>query len=235
MVRNFKQEDGTYLFPMELAGRKCEEQRAVRAADVQKAKLDGYKVDWVKFGYRIFEAVLIPMSEERFKELVRDEDNRQKAARVEGRCMISNGNGGLIRCPERIPNPLYGVDENQPKTLKNDCATCIYNTLDKLDYHTQSLSHSGNFNEDGEEEDMEIPCGIASNGDLYEFYCERVLQFVEEKFPDNVETMKLLLQGYTRTEAAEELGVHRNTPRNQVNAMKEELTKVLDDLFSMFG
>ena len=91
------------------------------------------------------------------------------------------------------------------------------------------------FNEDGEEEDMEIPCGIASNGDLYEFYCERVLQFVEEKFPDNVETMKLLLQGYTRTEAAEELGVHRNTPRNQVNAMKEELTKVLDDLFSMFG
>ena len=48
-------------------------------------------------------------------------------------------------------------------------------------------------------------------------------------------TMKLLLQGYTRTEAAEELGVHRNTPRNQVNAMKEELTKVLDDLFSMFG
>lgn len=234
MVRNFRQEDGTYLYPMELADKKCEEDRAARDADIAQAKHDGYKVDWVKFGYRIFEAVLIPMSEERFKELVRDEDNRQKAARVEGRCMISNGNGGLIRCPERIPNPLYG-EEGQPKTLKNDCASCIYNTLDKLDYHTQSLSHSGNFNEDGEEEDMEIPCGIASDGDLYEFYCERVLQFVEEKFPDNVETMKLLLQGYTRTEAAEELGVHRNTPRNQVNAMKEELTKVLDDLFSMFG
>lgn len=26
-----------------------------------------------------------------------------------------------------------------------------------------------------------------------------------------------------------------NTPRNQVNAMKEELTKVLDDLFAMFN
>lgn len=233
MVRKFKQEDGTYLYPMELAGKKCEEDRTARAADIAQAKLDGYKVDWVKFGYRIFEAVLIPMSEERFKELVRDEDNRQKAARVKGRCMINNGNGGLIRCPERIPNPLYG-EEGQPKTLKNDCSTCIYNTLDKLDYHIQPISHSGNFSEDGEEEDMEITCGIASNGELYEFYCERVLQFVEDRFPRNVETMKLLLQEYSRTETAEKLGVHRNTPRNQVNSMKEDLTKMLDDLFAMF-
>lgn len=233
MVRNFKQEDGTYLCPMELAGKQCEEDRAARAADIAQAKHDGYKVDWVKFGYRIFEAVLIPMSEERFKMLVRDEDNRQKAARVEGRCMISNGNGGLIRCPERIPNPLYG-EEGQPKTLKNDCSTCIYNTLDRLDYHTQSLSHSGNFNEDGEEEDIEIPCGIVGSGELYEFYCEKVLQFVEDRFPDNIETMRLLLQEYSRTETAEKLGIHRNTPRNQVNSMKEELTKMLDDLFAMF-
>lgn len=233
MVKNYKQEDGIYLFPMELAGRKCEEDRAARAADIVKAKLEGYRVDWVKFGYRIFEAVLIPMPEARFKELVRDEDNRQKAVRVEGRCMISNGSGGVIRCPERIPNPLYG-EEGQSKTLKNDCSTCIYNTLDKLDYHTQSLSHSGNFNEDGEEEEMEIPCGIASNGELYEFYCEKMLQFVEDRFPDNVETMKLLLQEYSRTETAEKLGVHRNTPRNQVNSMKEDLTKMLDDLFAMF-
>lgn len=234
MVRNYRQEDGTYLFPMELAGRECEEDRMARNADVKKAKLDGYRIDWVKFGYRIFEAVLIPMSEERFKQLVRDEDNRQKAERIAGRCMIGNGEGGLIRCPERIPNPLYG-EEGQPKTLKNDCATCIFNTLDKLDYHTQSLSHSGKFNEDGVEEDVDIPCRIAGNGKLYEFYCERVMQFVQERFPDNVETMKLLLQDYSKTEAAKELDIHRNTPRNQINAMKEELKGMLDDLFAMFS
>lgn len=233
MVKNFRLEDGTYLYPMELAGKKCEEDRMARAADIAQAKIEGYKVDWVKFGFRIFEAVLIPMSEEKFKELVRDEDNRQKAERVEGRCMISNGNGGLIRCPERIPNPLYG-EEGQPKTLKNDCASCIYNTLDKLDYHMQSLSRSGNFTEDGEEEDMEIPCGIASDGALYELYCEKVIQFVEEKYPDNLETIKLLLQDYSRSEAAKELNIHRNTPRNQVNAMKDELMEMLDGLFSLF-
>ena len=234
MVKNYRQEDGTYLFPMELAGKKCEEDRMARNADVTVAKQEGYRVDYVKFGYRIFEAVLIPVTEEKFREMVRDEDNRQKAARIEGRCMISNGCGGLIRCPERIPNPLYG-EEGQPKTLKNDCATCIYNTLDKLDYHTQSLSHSGNFDENGEEEDMEIPCRIAGNGELYDFYCDRVLQFVGEKFPDNVETMRLLLKEYSRTEAAEELGIHRNTPRNQVNSMKKELTDMLDGLFAMFS
>lgn len=234
MVRNFRQEEGIYLFPMELVNKKRKEEKEARKADICMANHEGYKIDWVKFGYRIFEAVLIPMSEEKFKELVRDEDNRQKAARVTGRCMISNGDGCLIRCPERIPNPLYG-EEGQPKTLKNDCATCIFNTLDKLDYHTQSLSHCGNFNEDGEEEDMEIPCGIAGKGDLYEMYCEQVLTFVEDKFPDNVETMKLLLQEYSRTEAAEKLGLHRNTPRNQVSSMKQELTGMLDNLFAMFS
>lgn len=233
MVKNFRQEDGTYLFPMELAGKKCNEDRMARAADIYTAKQENYKIDFVKFGYRIFEAILIPVNEERFKMLVRDEDNRQKAARIDGRCPISNGKGGVIRCPERIPNPLYG-EEGQPKTLKNDCATCIYNTLDKLDYKTQSLSHSGTFNEDGEEEDIEIPCGIASDGDLYEFYCKRVVEFVEKNFPDNVETMKLLLQEYSRTDAAEALGLHRNTPRNQINSMKKELTEMLDSLFAMF-
>ena len=38
MVRNFKQEDGTYLYPMELAGKQCEEDRAARAADIAQAK-----------------------------------------------------------------------------------------------------------------------------------------------------------------------------------------------------
>lgn len=96
MVRNYRQENGTYLFPMELAGRKCQEDRTARAADILKAKLDGFSVDYVKFGYRIFEAVLIPVTEERFKDLVRDEDNRQKVVRIEGKCPISNGNGGII-------------------------------------------------------------------------------------------------------------------------------------------
>lgn len=82
---------------------------------------------------------------------------------------------------------------------------------------------------------MEIPCGIADKGDLYEMYCEQVLAFVEDKFPDNVETMKLLLQEYSRTETAEKLGLHRNTPRNQVNSMKQELTGMLDNLFAMFS
>lgn len=233
MVRNYRQEDGTYLFPMELAGRKCAEDRMARTSDISTAKWEGYKVDWVKFGCRIFEAVLVPVSEEEFKEFVRSEDNRQKATRIEERCMVGNGKGELIRCPERLPNPLYG-EEGQPKTLKNVCTSCAYYTLDKLDYRTQSLSHSGNFDEDGEEEDMEIPCGITSNSSRYELYCRRVIDFVEKRFPGSVEMMKLLLQEYSKAEIAEELDIHRNTPRNQVNTMKEELREMIDDLFEMF-
>ena len=51
MVKNYRQEDGTYLFPMELAGKKCEEDRMARNADVTVAKREGLKVDFVKFGY----------------------------------------------------------------------------------------------------------------------------------------------------------------------------------------
>ena len=233
MVTNYSQEDGTYLFPMELSGRKCEEDRMSREADIKLAKHKGYRVDWVKFGCRIFEAVLIPVSEENFKAMVRDEDNRQKAARIEGRCPISNGKGGVIRCPERIPNPLYG-EEGQPKTLKNDCSTCIYYTYDRLSYATQSLSHSGRYNEDGEEEDLEIPCRIAGGGDIYEMYCEKVLELVKEKFPENLEMMEMLLQEYTRKETAEKLGIHRNTPQNRINSMKEDIMNLLEGMFEMF-
>lgn len=233
MVKNFKQEDGTYLYPMELAGRKCEEDRAARAADIRLAKLEGYKVDWVQVGYRVFEAVLIPMSEERFKQLIQDEDRRQKAARIEGRCPIPNGRGGVIRCPERIPNPLYG-QPGEPKTLKNDCVNCPYNTLDKPDYSTKSLSHSGIYNEDGEEMEMEIPCGFMPDADKYEYYCNEVLRFVEKNYPDYRDTMELLLQDFEKKEVAERLGVHRNTPTNQVNAMKDELRELIDNLFSMY-
>ena len=60
----------------------------------------------------------------------------------------------------------------------------------------------------------------------------KLLQFY---IGDGIQWMKLLLLEYSRTETAEKLGDHRNTTRNQVNAMKEDLTKMLDDLFSMFG
>lgn len=227
MVRLFRQEDGRYLIPMELP-----KDEMARAALLESARLNGYKVDWVQWGFRKFEAILIPGTEQEFHEYIKEESNNQKRLVREGRCIIGSDAGGAKRCPERIPNPLYG-EPGQPKTIFNDCTSCPHNKDGRFG-HMLSLSHCVGSGEDAWEHDDDIPVGIAWDGDMYEQYCENVLDFVEKKFPDNLETMKLLLQGYSRTEAAERLGIHRNTPRNQVNSMKEELTEMLDCLFAMF-
>lgn len=227
MVKVFRQENGSYLIPMELP-----KDEMARAALLESAKLNGYKMDWVQWGFRKFEAILIPGTEQEFHEYIKEESNNQKRLIREGRCIIGSDAGGAKRCPERIPNPLYG-EPGQPKTIYNDCSSCPHNK-NGIYGHLVSLSHSGENGDDNEEYDDDIPVNIAGNGELYEQYCKSVLDFVEERFPDNLETMKLLLQEYSRTETADRLGIHRNTPRNQVNSMKDELTEMLDGLFAMY-
>lgn len=232
MVNNFKLPNRMYLLPMELPGTRDKKEMMTRNDMIENAKVNHYKTGWVRVGYRIFEAVLVPVTEDVFNEKMREEYREQQKAKVDGRCVISI-NGVSIRCPLRIPNPLYSK-KGQPKTLKKDCAACKYNTLDKPDFNTMSLSHSGIFDEDGEEYVMDPPCGIIDEGTLYEIYCVKVLEFVEKRFRDNVEIMELKLRGYSDTEIAKKLHMHRNTVGNRMKDMKEELLEFLENLFVLY-
>lgn len=213
---------------MELPEKKSPEEIQARAALLQSAKLNGYKVDWVQWGFRKFEAILVPGTEHDFHEYIKEESNSQKRIIREGRCIIGSDAGGVKRCPERIPNPLYG-EPGQPKTVYNDCVTCPHNK-DGCCGHMASISHSGEYSEDGEEYDIDIPVGIAPDDYIYEFYCEQVMEFVRKKYPKAEGMMELLLQGMEKTEIARTLGVHRNTPGNQLKAMKEDLLKFIDTI-----
>lgn len=234
MYKNFKLNNGTYLYPMEIPRKGNDPaEKMDRETVITDAKSKGYNIAQVRVGGRTYEAVLVPVTEDVFWDLMRDDDKKQKSVRIDGRCMIGNGKGVLIRCPERVLNPRYG-EEGQPKTLKVDCATCDKNTFDKPDFYMMSLSHSGAFNEDGEEYNLEIPCGMASEGDLYEIYCRETKDFVKKNYPKNLNTMEKKLQENSDTETAKDLDIHRNTVRNQVNTMKEDLIEMLDNLSAIY-
>ena len=220
MVKVFRQADGSYLVHMELP-----KDKEARESLLKYAKLKGYKVDWVKYGYRKFEAVLVPGDEELFNEYMKEESSEQKKNVSEGRGQVEGVNGRPKRCHEGIPNPIYG-EPGQPKTIFNDCGSCPYNRDGKCGQN-ESLTH---IDEDGEEYETEIPVGIAPDAYLYEMYSEKIMNFVRAEYPKSSGAIELLLQGEDRIKVAELLELSRNTPRNQVNAMKDDLKKFIDSI-----
>lgn len=226
MTTRFKQKDGSYLIPMELP------ESDDRQTMMTLARIKGYKIDWVRWGYRIFKAVLVPGTEEQFRAYIGEEDRRQKAARVDGRCPVPDGRGGVMRCPERLPNPEYN-GEGDAKTIKNDCDTCVFYTLHKKDYSTavfSDLEHDS-MDEDGEEIPFEIPVGMLPEADVYEMAVKAILRMVKQKHPQRHDDIKLRLEEYNRKEVGEML----NKPSSSVYKLGIQLTRdildVIEDLW----
>ncbi|WP_298031019.1 LuxR C-terminal-related transcriptional regulator [uncultured Dysosmobacter sp.] len=225
MVTVFRQEDGSYLVPMELP-----EDKGARKALLDYAKIQGYKVDTVQYGYRKYRAVLVPGSEGLFHSYIAEEGRNQRYAQLDRRCLIPGEDGNLKRCPLRIPNPNYG-EPGENKTVINDCKDCPHrDSLRKVTSAPISMTGVGGFSEDGEQEDMEIPVGIAPDGDLFEKYSSEVMDFIREKYPEHAEMMQMLFDGYRVKEIAEKLNINRDTVRNRVKSMKKDLTKFIDSI-----
>ena len=62
----------------------------------------------------------------RYLDLIKDEMRWQDEKKQNGRCRIPDGNGGVKRCPRRMPNPDYVEGGNAPKTLPVKCEGCVY-------------------------------------------------------------------------------------------------------------
>ena len=148
MVTKFKLDNGNYLIPIELPGK--DGKRTAEEEEAAKALIEGAKqehpeafVTAVKWGWRVFKAIVIEGNRELYETIVHEEDVVQKRKIRDDRCIISDGNGRTIRCPLRLPNPEY--DPNKPtgegnrKTIKNSCDGCPYNTFDRPDFTNQSL------------------------------------------------------------------------------------------------
>ncbi len=227
-----------YFFPMELTS----------DADREYARFCGFEIGMARLGYRHFLAIFVPCkdrivdktgrdifietSEERqrarYLEYIKDELREQDAAKQDGRCVIPDGKGKTKRCPCRIPNPGYVPGGDQPKTLPVRCEGCKFEAFRQA--HTFiPLSSLDYENESSETESYEVPAPDGyGEGDRYERMEAGFIAYVHDRNPKLEDLARLLLQEYTRSEAARELGMPLSTAGSRREKLMELCREFLD-------
>ena len=234
-------DDYDYFFPMEVTS----------LADKEKARLNGLEIGLARLGFRCFEAIFFPCKDEvidengktvyldtpseiqhrRFLDLIQDEMNWQDRVKQDGRCPIPDGNGGVMRCPYRVPNPDFvsGRDEGKkPKTLPVKCEGCIYEQFRQA-HTTVTFSCLDHEDEDGEMESYEAPApNNYYEGERYERMREAFLEYVKEHNDRLTDLAELLTLDYNRSEAARELGMATSTAASRRELLKDLCRQFLD-------
>lgn len=241
MVSKFKIGDDKYLIPLELPGENGK--RTPEEAEAAEALIAGVKQEYpsayvstVKWGWRIFKAVVIEGDRELYKTLIHEEDVMQKRKILEDRCIISDEAGKAMPCPPRLSNPDYDPskpnDKDNPKTLKNSCEGCPYNTFDRPDFTNQSLEAMA---EQAEDDDEDLPdrlkTTMQSESDRYLAARNEVLAFIAKEYPDRLLEFSMLLSEVKRSEVAKHLGKNTSSLYKISKKLKRDLWDLLDSLW----
>ena len=241
-----------YYFPREITDSTDTEQKDLAHADREYAKLNHLQVGLARLGFRTFEAIFIPCKhstygpkgnlvfldtpeeEQRriFLDLIKDEMKWQDEIKQDGRCQIPDGNGGVKRCPCRIPNPNYVEGGDAPKTIPVKCEGCLYDSFRQA-HTTVPFSTLEYEDEDGETESYEAT--TPSNyyeADHYERICDDFLDYVQEHNASLTGLADLLIREYSRSEAARKLGIAVSTAGSRKEQLKELCRNFLDSTIS---
>ena len=223
-----------YYFPLEITDE----------STLRLARLQGLEIGIARLGFRKFKAVFVPcrktatddhgneifvdtpseIQRERYLQMIRDELSEQDAIKQDARCNISDGHGGLRRCPARVRNPNYVPGGDEPATLPVSCDGCKYEPY-KMPHQVVELSTM-----DHDDSTYEIPAPANYYaGDDYERMAAAFVQFVKENAPQLASQATLHVQEYTRSEAARELNIPGNTAANHKNKLKALCAQFLDN------
>lgn len=241
LIRTFNLGNGRYRIPIELAvaknGKLTEEEILANKINITRAEQydkDSFIAN-VKYGWRIFKAIIIHGDETLFKLLIKEEDHIQKKYTSEGRCIVPNGRGGIKRCPLRLPNPYYNPKQppakNNPKTIKNSCDGCPFNTFDKPSFRNLNLEGMTTVDAYGNLSKYEIETSIEPDSDKFLAAREEILKFIATKYPEKLQIFTLLLDGLNRNEVAEELGINTSTLYKMGKSLEKDLLQLLEKLW----
>lgn len=188
------------------------------------------EVGEAKLGFREFLAVFVPVTHDKYLELIKDEMNKQEDMKQDGRCPVTAKIGGVKTCPARIPNPDYVEGGNMPKTIANSCENCIYRS--KKHEHTEvnfSTLSATSVEDDTIDYEAETPSNYYE-GERYERLVEKWQSFVKKNSPEDEELAVLLAMEYLRSEAARELGMASSTAQSRREKLKPLLLRFLEEV-----
>ena len=241
LLTKFKIDDDRYLVPIEIPGQNGK--RTPEETEAAKTLIDGIKQEYpgafiapVKWGWRVFMAIVIEGDRDLYRTIMHEEDVVQKRKRSDERCIISDGNGHAVRCPSQLPNLEYNPNKPQGKgnrkTIMNNCNGCPYNNFDRPDFTTQSLNDIVEMR-DGDEEEIPdaLKMGMQREADRYLAARKEVLDMIAKKYPDKLPEFTLRLAEWNRNEIAERLDKNPSGLYKLGKGITNDLWNLLDSLW----
>lgn len=167
-------------------------------------------VTWRRIGNRMYRVVMVDATEEVYRAYMGPVWAEIKREDRDGRCMVSGKNGKLIRCPE-----------------SNRCEDCErFSEVCREENKSASLSFLA---DKGAEPAAE---GSFEDDIIYETILEDLITMLSEIKPKYGRLFRLLYDGATQREMADELGIKQRTVSDDIKKIRSLVQPLAKDIFN---
>ena len=124
----------------------------------------------------------------------------------------------LAPAGQEVHDAIFQADDREQKQEMRD--------MNRLTSIEQAIEEAG----DGSTVMVETALSSMSERDKYDAAREIILEHIKEHHPDRYDQFVLQFEGYTRSKAAEKLGIARSTAYKLGRALTKELESILGSL-----
>lgn len=167
-------------------------------------------VTWRRIGNRKCRVVLVAASEEEYKAYMAPIWAEIKREDRDGRCMVKGKNGRLIRCPE-----------------SNRCEECKH--FSEASRERNKPASLSVLMDEGAEPAAE---GAFEDDVIYETILEDLISMLTEIKPKYGRIFRLLYDGATQQEMADELGIKQRTVSDDIKKIRSLVQPLVNDIFN---
>ena len=167
-------------------------------------------VTWRRIGNRKCRVVLVAASEEEYKAYMAPIWAEIKREDRDGRCMVKGKNGRLIRCPE-----------------SNRCEECKH--FSEASRERNKPASLSVLMDEGAEPATE---GAFEDDVIYETILEDLISMLTEIKPKYGKIFRLLYDGATQQEMADELGIKQRTVSDDIKKIRSLVKPLVKDIFN---
>ena len=167
-------------------------------------------VTWRRIGNRKCRVVMVDASEEEYKAYMAPIWAGIKREDRDGRCMVKGKNGRLIRCPE-----------------SNRCEECKH--FSEASRERNKPASLSVLMDEGAEPIAE---GSFEDDVIYETILEDLISMLTEIKPKYGRIFRLLYDGATQQEMAEELGIKQRTVSDDIKKIRSLVQPLVKDIFN---
>lgn len=167
-------------------------------------------VTWRRIGNRKYRVVMVDSTEEEYRAYMAPIWAEIKREDRDGRCMVKGKNGKLIRCPES--NRCEGCKHFSEASRERNKPASLSVLMDE----GAEPAAEGSFEEDV----------------IYETILEDLIAMLSEIKPKYGRIFRLLYDGATQQEMADELGIKQRTVSDDIKKIRSLVQPLVKDLFN---